>query len=691
MIAERLRALAEDNPGRLAIVDGEERITYGQLLRRIDSSREWLRQRLHIAPGDVILGSLENSWQFVACFFAIAESGGVFMPLHPGWRAPELRGFCERLKDPRRHHRTRVAPGVGSGGLQHASARNRRWIWRSSPLLAGARSRREQPRALSGDVRFHRYAAHRSPQPSEPAGRSPQCRPGSRHRSRPALPVRGSFYHSSGFHNSLILPLLNGACLILVRHFTPAACARLVAAERADVLIGSPFIYRMLLDHAQYLPTLNLCVSAGARMPQTLALAWQERFGTRVRQLYGSTETSVISIDRSAEPPPTGTVGTPIDEVEIRILNEGEVAVRSPMVMSGYVADPEWNLRVFEDGFFRTGDLGCLDSDGRLRLLGRTRRMINMAGVKVDPVGNRAGGRVARRRRGVPCRCGQRRSRERTDSGADRVAGRCRNDQIACDRALPAPAGRIQTAARNRICRSSAGHAGRQNILSLERWRPRPLIVADLTTMPMHTQIPVPEAWLNLAALLPSPLPIARSSDGQTVSFDGLAKIYSEECARIELLDGPYGADAWIPIPEEVAREYAKYRPTPVHRARGLEKAIGYAGAIYFKREDLSPTGSHKPNTAIPQAYYARKQGLAELITDTGAGQWGCALGWSCHNLGVRCTVFMTRNSYSAKPYRRYLMQLAGATVIASPSPFTKRGRALFEQDPGIPARSALA
>ncbi len=203
--------------------------------------------------------------------------------------------------------------------------------------------------------------------------------------------------------------------------------------------------------------------------------------------------------------------------------------------------------------------------------------------------------------------------------------------------------------------------------------------------MPMQTQIPVPEAWLNLAALLPSPLPIARFSDGQTVSFDGLAKIYSEECARIELLDGPYGADTWIPIPEEVAREYAKYRPTPVHRARGFEKAIGYAGAIYFKREDLSPTGSHKPNTAIPQAYYARKQGLGELITDTGAGQWGCALGWSCHNLGVRCTVFMTRNSYSAKPYRRYLMQLAGATAIASPSPFTKSGRALFERDPRHP------
>lgn len=385
MIAERLRALAEDNPERLAIVDGEERITYGQLLRRIDSARQWLHERLHVAPGDVILGSLENSWQFVACFFAIAESGGVFMPLHPGWRAPELRSFHERLKihgvitgrAPRpewdqvvssarvlmiddglgeapRSPRASAADGSspalnlatsGSTGTPRVVPRSHR------NLLAGARN---VARALAIDP-----------------GRRFLC----------VVP----FYHSSGFHNSLILPLLNGARLILIRRFTPAACARLAAAEGADVLIGSPFIYRMLLDQAPYLPTLDLCVSAGARMPQTLALAWQERFGTRVRQLYGSTETSVISIDRSAESPPPGTVGTPIDEVEIRILSDGEVAVRSPMVMSGYVADPEWNLRVFEDGFFRTGDLGCLDSDGRLRLLGRTRRVINMAGVKVDP------------------------------------------------------------------------------------------------------------------------------------------------------------------------------------------------------------------------------------------------------------------------------------------------------------------
>ena len=385
MIAERLRALAEDNPERPAIVDGGERITYSQLLRRIDSAREWLQQRLHVAAGDVILGSLENSWQFVACFFAIAESGGVFMPLHPGWRATELRSFRERLKihgvitgNALRTEWEQVVPSarvlVIDDGFGVAARSTRAHIVPDSPVLYLATSGSTgTPRIVP---RNHRNLL---------AGARNVARALSIDSGRRFLSVV-PFYHSSGFHNSLILPLLNGACLILMRHFTPAACARLVAAEGADVLIGSPFIYRMLLEHAQYLSSLDLCVSAGARMPQTLDLAWRGRFGKHVRQLYGSTETSVISIDCAAEPPPSGTVGTPIDEVEIRILNEGEVAVRSPMVMSGYVADPEWNLRVFEDGFFRTGDLGRMDSDGRLRLLGRTRRMINMAGVKVDPV-----------------------------------------------------------------------------------------------------------------------------------------------------------------------------------------------------------------------------------------------------------------------------------------------------------------
>jgi acyl-CoA synthetase (AMP-forming)/AMP-acid ligase II len=385
MIAERLRAVAENNPERLAIVDGQERIAYSQLLRRIDSCREKLQQRLQIAPGDVVLASLENSWQFVACFFAIVESGGVFMPLNPGWRGPELRSFRERLKihgvvtaGGSRPEWDGVVPSARAIEIEDA-------FGEAAPCRRTHAADEDSPAlylATSGSTGTPRIVPR--------SGRNLLA--GARNVSR-ALGIDAGrrflcvapFYHSSGFHNSLMAPLLNGACLILVRRFTPAACARLAAAERADVLIASPFVYRMLLDHAGHLPTLDVCVSAGARMNPALAQAWQERLGRRVRQLYGSTETGAISIERSAEPTPPETVGTPVDEVEIRILGEGEVAVRSPMVMSGYVADPEWNLQAFEDGFFRTGDLGCLEAGGRLRLLGRKRRAINLAGVKVDP------------------------------------------------------------------------------------------------------------------------------------------------------------------------------------------------------------------------------------------------------------------------------------------------------------------
>lgn len=162
---------------------------------------------------------------------------------------------------------------------------------------------------------------------------------------------------------------------------------------------------------------------------------------------------------------------------------------------------------------------------------------------------------------------------------------------------------------------------------------------------------------------------------------DSLERIYSKECARIEMLEGEYEREPFISIPGSVLDHYSKYRPSRFQRARGLEKRLDYNGKIFFKREDGNPTGSHKPNTAIPQAYYARSQDLKGLVTDTGAGQWGAALAWACHSFGLECTVFMTRNSFTTKPYRRYLMQMSGARVFASPSEMTSQGRALLEID----------
>jgi tryptophan synthase beta chain len=192
----------------------------------------------------------------------------------------------------------------------------------------------------------------------------------------------------------------------------------------------------------------------------------------------------------------------------------------------------------------------------------------------------------------------------------------------------------------------------------------------------------VPDRWLNLAAQIPWDLPLPQKPDGETERYEDLARIYSDECARIELLDGDYRTAPEISIPGGVIDEYRKYRPTRTQRARGLEKRLDYPGRIYFKREDCNPTGSHKPNTAIPQAYYARAQGLRHLVTDTGAGQWGAALAWACHNQALGCTVFMTRNSFLSKPYRRYLMEISGAVVYASPSDLTSQGRALLKLDP---------
>lgn len=189
----------------------------------------------------------------------------------------------------------------------------------------------------------------------------------------------------------------------------------------------------------------------------------------------------------------------------------------------------------------------------------------------------------------------------------------------------------------------------------------------------------IPEAWYNVVADMPvKPRPILNPATKQPMKAEDLFPLFAEELARQEMND----TDRWIEIPDEVREMYRIWRPTPLVRARGLEKMLDTPAHIYFKNESVSPVGSHKLNSAIPQAYYNKKQGVTNITTETGAGQWGAALSMAAKHFGLELAVYMVKVSYHQKPYRRSIMQTYGAQVIASPSMSTRAGRRILTETP---------
>ena len=189
----------------------------------------------------------------------------------------------------------------------------------------------------------------------------------------------------------------------------------------------------------------------------------------------------------------------------------------------------------------------------------------------------------------------------------------------------------------------------------------------------------IPTEWYNIQAdMVNKPLPPIHPATKQPLKAEDLFPIFAEELARQEL-DQEH---AWIPIPEEVREMYKYYRSTPLVRAYGLEKALGTPAHIYFKNESVSPVGSHKLNSALAQAYYNKVQGVTNITTETGAGQWGAALSYAAKVFGLECAVYQVKISYNQKPYRRSIMQTFGATVEASPSMSTRAGKDIITRDP---------
>lgn len=188
----------------------------------------------------------------------------------------------------------------------------------------------------------------------------------------------------------------------------------------------------------------------------------------------------------------------------------------------------------------------------------------------------------------------------------------------------------------------------------------------------------IPRSWYNIQADLPKPLdPVLHPGTKQPVTPDDLAPLFP-----MALIMQEVSQERDIEIPEPVREIYQQWRTTPLFRARRLEKALDTPAHIYYKYEGVSPAGSHKPNTAVPQAFYNHEEGKKALITETGAGQWGSALSMACAFLGLECRVFMVRVSYDQKPYRRGLMESFGATVLPSPSTETQSGRAILDANP---------
>jgi tryptophan synthase beta chain len=197
----------------------------------------------------------------------------------------------------------------------------------------------------------------------------------------------------------------------------------------------------------------------------------------------------------------------------------------------------------------------------------------------------------------------------------------------------------------------------------------------------------IPTKWYNIQADLKTPPPpVLHPGTKQPIGPQDLAPLFPMELIKQEV-----SQQRWIEIPDEIRDVYRLWRPSPLFRARRLEKALGTPARIYYKYEGVSPAGSHKPNTAVAQAYYNKQEKVTRLSTETGAGQWGSALSLACQMFGLQCKVYMVKVSYQQKPYRRIMMETWGAQVVASPSPDTQAGKKILEQDPNSPGSLGIA
>jgi long-chain acyl-CoA synthetase len=408
VITRRLMELAALLPDEPAVIDEDRTLTYSSLLQLSSHFADYLSERMHVHEGDICAISMPNCWKYPVAFFAAARIGAVFLPLNPQWRPNEFSWIAGRLG-------VRIAIACaatlpvwdevdGGSFRQHIVNLDEPELaplWERAPQSPAPPSNspyEAQPvlyLTTSGSTgrpkivpRSHLNLIAGRTAVAEALGTQPG------HRFLSIVP----FHHANGFANCMFLPLASGAVSVIQRKPLPAAIVASIHRERVRTLIGSPVLFSLLADHGpqpEDLSTVQHYISSGAPLPLDLAARWRERYGRPIHQLYGSSETGTISIEQEGGSPP-GCVGRPVRGVFVRILDSagapaepgssGEIAVKGPAMMSGYVGDDALNQQVLVDGYFRMGDTGRINQDGLLWIDGRSKRWINSGGVKVDPV-----------------------------------------------------------------------------------------------------------------------------------------------------------------------------------------------------------------------------------------------------------------------------------------------------------------
>ena len=415
MLMQLLYKQAEAHPEQTALVYREERIGYAELVERVERIANGLSQR-GIGPGDAVGLALRDDPWFVTCFHAIAALGARIVPVNPVFKQPELE-FCFRAAGVRAvisdERTTGVCERIVAGFDRPAEVINASAAHDQSPTLDGlleSGSAERLPARQPEEIFVYQYSSGSTGRPKLVPRTHGQCAAEAALYGDLGMSTEDTIlsavplFHTYGMGACIFGGAVSGATVVILEDPHPFLLRRhraleLIEAERVTVFPGVPFNFRLMAEAPAGgdLSSLRLCFSAGTALPRPSFEAFGERFGILVRQLYGSTETGIISANMSDDAVATfESVGAPLGEVEIEIVDDegesmpagelGEVTVKSPAATGGYAEMDEPNRQAFREGWYFTGDLGRLDEDGMLYLAGRKKLLIEIGGYKVDPI-----------------------------------------------------------------------------------------------------------------------------------------------------------------------------------------------------------------------------------------------------------------------------------------------------------------